>query len=96
MFGETIQRAEFRQRSQFFFRQGDPPLEIIHRMKRRALALPNELFRMLLAQSVHDTKSQPHGVIRNDRAAPFRFASRRPAASLTPCRCASFTIVAGE
>ncbi len=70
MFGKAIQRAELRQRSQFFLRERNAPLEIIHRLKQLCLALPNEFFRMLLAQSIYDTKSEAHSVIGNNRASP--------------------------
>ena len=73
MFGETIQRAEFRDRAQLFFGQLNPPLEIIERLKSSALPFRDQRFAMLLPQTVHHAKSQSHGAVGNHRAKPGGF-----------------------
>ena len=49
MFSKTIERAEFRQTTQFIFRERDAPLEIVERLEWSLLSLPDEFFGMLLA-----------------------------------------------
>ena len=70
MLGETIQRAELRQSSQFFFRKRNPPFEIIERLKWSILSLPHDFFAMLLPQSIHHAKAEADGVVIDDRATP--------------------------
>ena len=73
MIRETIEGPELRQRAQFFLRKQHAPLEIVQRIKLSILPLPDKFFRVFLPQSVHHGKSQAHGVIGNNCAAPCRF-----------------------
>jgi hypothetical protein len=71
MVDETIQGAEFRQDPQFVFCKRHAPFEIVQRLKCSMLALPDQLFGVFLAQSVYDTKSEPHRIVIDNRAAPI-------------------------
>ena len=57
MFTETIEGAKFSQGAQFVLCERHTPFQIVEGFKRFMLPLANELFSVLLAQSVYDTKS---------------------------------------
>src|SRR2546421_5306776 len=81
MFRETIQGTELSERSQFFCGNQNAPLEIIERLELSAsgqtrrgesLSFALDLFAVLLAQSVYDTKPEPKCIVIQDRAEPVR------------------------
>src|SRR5215475_14897200 len=78
MFGKTIERAEFRQCSQFVLCERHTPLQIVQRLKGLILSLLHQLFSALLAQSVYDAKSETHRVVIDDCAMPIglQYANR--------------------
>ena len=73
MFGETIERAQFRERAQFFFRERNPPLEILERFKLAIVPRAFNFFAVFLTQSVHHAKTKPERVVVHNHAAPIGF-----------------------
>ena len=53
MLGETVKGAQFSESAELFFGKGKPPPKIVQRSEAPFLPLPDQLFRMLLAQSVY-------------------------------------------
>ena len=96
MFGETIKRAEFGQgRAIRLCASGTRRLKSSSDSNGSILPLPDELFGVFLAQSVYDAKSEPHRVVIDNRATPIGLRHANRLNLYRPCRCASFTIVAG-
>ena len=78
------------------FVNGNPPLEILQRTKLPLPALPQRALRHAPAAS-HSPRKTPAARYHPTRpCSAIPIPPRKPAASRTPCRCASFTIVAGE
>src|SRR6266480_2796478 len=73
MIRETIERTEFRKRSQFFFRKRNAPFEVFERPKLSILPRALDLFGMFLAQSVHHTKSKSKSIVVDHGAAEIGF-----------------------
>src|SRR5205807_1721767 len=63
MIRKTIECAEFREGSQFFFGKRNASFEIVERIELSILPLSHELFGMFLSKPVHHTKSEPESVV---------------------------------
>src|SRR5438046_3552685 len=80
MIRKTIECAEFREGSQFFFGKRNAPFEIVQRIElsatrrtRRGESLSNELLGMLLPKTVHHTKSEAKSIVIDHGAAEIGF-----------------------